>query len=80
MASQLLKCTHQCLCLVQCAVSVMLYGNGSAKPIYCHSLMCCVGHAVWEWISKTDILPFINVLCRSCCTGMDQQNRYTAIH
>ena len=32
-ASQLLKCRHQRLCLVQRAVSVMLYGNGSAKQV-----------------------------------------------
>lgn len=32
-ASQLLKCRHQRLCLVQRAVSVMLYGNGTAKQV-----------------------------------------------
>ena len=32
-ASLLLKCQHQRLCLVQRAVSVMLYGNGCAKQV-----------------------------------------------
>lgn len=33
LASQLLKSRHQRLCLVQRAVSVMLYGNGAAKQV-----------------------------------------------
>lgn len=33
LASQLLKSRHQRLCLVQRAVSVMLYGNGTAKQV-----------------------------------------------
>lgn len=32
-ASQLLKCRHRQLCLVQRAVSVMLYGNGTSKQV-----------------------------------------------
>ena len=32
-ASQLLKCRHQRLCLVQRAVSIMLYGNGTSKQV-----------------------------------------------
>ncbi len=33
-ASQLLKCRHQRLYLVQRAVSIMLYGNGTAKQVF----------------------------------------------
>ena len=40
-ASQLLKCRHQRLCLVQRAVSVMLYGNGSAKQVQYSIYYCC---------------------------------------
>ena len=32
-ASQLLKCRHRQICLVQRAVSVMLYGNGTSKQV-----------------------------------------------
>ncbi len=32
-ASLIIKCQHQCLCLVQRAVSVMLYGNGCTKQV-----------------------------------------------
>ena len=32
-ASQLLKCNHQRLCLVQRAISVMLYGHGTSKQV-----------------------------------------------
>lgn len=32
-ASQLLKCRHRQLCLVQRAVSIMFYGNGTAKQV-----------------------------------------------
>ena len=32
-ASQILKARHQRLCLVQRAVSVMLYGNGASKQV-----------------------------------------------
>ena len=39
LASQLLKSRHQRLGLVQRAVSVMMYGNGTAKQVRdCHSL------------------------------------------
>ena len=31
--SQLLKCSHQRLCLVQRAISVMMYGNGTVKQV-----------------------------------------------
>ena len=33
-ASQILKARHQRLCLVQRAVSVMLYGNGASKQVF----------------------------------------------
>ena len=33
MASLLIKCCHQRMCLLQCAVSIMLYGNGSSKQV-----------------------------------------------
>ena len=32
-ASQLLKCNHQRISLVPCAISVMLYGNGTSKQV-----------------------------------------------
>ncbi len=38
-ASLILKCQHQRLCLVQRAVSVMLYGNGCAKQVNFLKLM-----------------------------------------
>lgn len=39
-ASQLLKCRHRQLCLVQRAVSVMLYGNGTSKQVQLVYVMC----------------------------------------
>ena len=43
-ASQLLKCRHRQLCLVQRAVSVMFYGNGTVKQV-------TTGKCMLDWSS-----------------------------
>lgn len=44
LASQFIKCRHPKLGLVQRAVSVMMYGNGTSKQVFilsCHAIITC---------------------------------------
>ena len=69
-ASLLLKCRHQRMGLVQRAISIMLYGNGSSKqasfdlyivwcPIIAQSF-CFVTHAVIQQSSASQYMPVIS--------------------
>lgn len=49
LASQILKCKHQRLCLVQRVISVMLYGYGTAKQVrsLCGMIYTHITHPSW---------------------------------